>query len=50
MPQTSLQTIVRNWSSYSEAQQQEVFEAALIASSEGSWQGLEEQVRLALEL
>ncbi|KAL4430143.1 hypothetical protein ABPG77_004925 [Micractinium sp. CCAP 211/92] len=46
-----LRDIVRSWRSYSPSQQQEVFDAALMATNERDWgPQLEETLRLALDL
>jgi hypothetical protein len=45
-----LQEVVQRWQSYTPEQQRGVFEAALVAASEGAWQDLEEHLQLALEL
>ena len=45
-----LQSVVRSWAAYSPAQQQEVYDAALLATQEQDWVQLEESLNLALDL
>lgn len=50
MAPTVAQEVVAGWAGYSVARQQDLFDAALLVSSEGDWGQLEGQLRLALDL
>lgn len=47
---SALQDIVGQWSDLPPARQQLLFEAALLQAAQGDWSGLEQALRLGMEL
>ena len=49
-PPLELQDIVRGWAGMPQARQRRLFDGALMAAAQASWDGLEEALQLGMEL